>query len=467
MPMWTLMKRQGLAVVVLVGAVLGALPAQAMEAGAFSQLSKRVQSAGLSETKITIVKTAASTNTFTCAQSAQILATLPFADDKLLALQALQGRIEDLPNKAAILQSFSADGDRAKAEQLLASSASVKAAGGAAPPAVASGVIPLVVNQVGAWPDKDVDSLVAALQKESFAAGKMKVLTAAMEGRPEGFSSAQIQRIVPVLSFSDDMVKALQLLDGRLLGMTSAEVLGVLGKYSFSDDKLKVLKALKDSIVDAENKFVILDGFTMSGDKEKARKILETVKRRSPVYGTVRSQRVTFIVDVSGSMEASFTTSQNEKMNRLRFVQRELTAVLREALPDGAKFNVIPFSTGVSPWKPQLVPASPQAVQEAVTLVAGLRPNGGTNIYGALEKALADPEVDTLYFLTDGMPTAGKKTDNATILKDVMSWRGKRPVAVNTIAFLMGNDASDDKPKARALMFELAKATSGIARAIE
>lgn len=453
-------------------------PALAMDGAAFEQLQARVKKEGISDSKLTLLQTAASTNTFTCEQVARLLKQFSFADDQLEALSALKGRIEDPENKERIVSLFSFDDEQEKAQALLANAQRAAPSAPSAPaqaPASASapssgGVIeatPLLVNQVGAWPNADVDALVAAMKKESFTDGKMRVLKTAIDSRPEGFTSAHIQKLVPLLTFSDDMVKGLKLMDEHLLGMTSREVMGVLSKYSFSADKLKVLRVIKDAITDAENKFIILDEFTFGSDKEEARKILESIKPRSPVYGTIRSKRVVFVVDVSGSMEARFTTNRGESLNRLQFVQRELQFVLKEQLPAGAKFNLVVFSTGVQTWKPGLVAANPQTIQDAVQYVGGLRQGGGTNIHGALEKAFADAEADTIYFLTDGMPTDGRKKANGEILQDVAAWRAQRQVAVNTIAFLMGSFSSDNKPKSRELMFELAKATGGVYRAIE
>lgn len=463
------------------------LPASAlaMDGAAFEQLQARVKKEGSSDSKLTLLQTAASTNTFTCQQVASLLKQFSFGDDQLEALAALKGRIEDPENKGRIVSVFSFDDEQEQAQALLADVQRAPPAAPSAPapsaPATASaparggapstgGVIeatPLLVNQVGAWPEADVTALVAAMKKESFTDGKLRVLQTALASRPEGFTSAHIQKIIPLLTYSDDMVKGLKLMDEHMLGMTSREVMGVLGKYSFSEDKLKVLRVLKDAITDAENKFIILDEFTFGEDKEKARKILESIKPRSPVYGTIRSKRVVFVVDVSGSMEARFTTNRGESLNRLQFVQRELQFVLKEQLPPGAKFNLVTFSTDVRAWKPGLVAGNAQTIQDAVQYVGGLRQGGGTNIHGALEKALADTEADTIYFLTDGMPTDGRKKANADILQDVAAWRAQRGVAVNTIAFLMGSFSGDNKPKSRELMHQLAKATGGVYRAIE
>ncbi len=450
-------------------------PVLAMDRAAFEQLHARVEKEELSDAKITVMKTAASTNTFTCAQVARLVGQISFGDDKLAALSALKDHIEDPENKGKLVALFSFDDEKEKARQLLADiQKATPTAPGTAPATGSASALggtaettPLRVNQVGAWPDADVTALIAAIEKESFTDGKMNVLQRAIASRPEGFTSAQIKRLVPILTFNDDMVQAVKLMDAHMLGMTSREVLEVLGTYSFNDDKLKVLRVLKDAITDAENKYLILDEFTFGDDKEEARRILETVKARSPVYGTVRSNRVIFVVDISSSMEARFTTNRGETLNRLQFVQRELQSVLKEQLPAGAKFNLVIFSTGVQTWKPGLVEATPQSVQEAVEYVGALRQKGGTNIHGALEKAFADPEADTLYFLTDGMPTDGKKKANAEILQDVAAWNAQREVVVNTIAFLIGNYKGDNKPRSRELMRQLAKATGGVYRAIE
>jgi Mg-chelatase subunit ChlD len=471
-----------LAVCLTLAALLPA-PARAMDGAAFQQLNARVDNEHLSDAKLTLLKTAASTNTFTCAQVARLVEQFSFGEDKLEALSALKDRIEDPENKGKLVTAFSFDDEKEKAKALLAHvQKAMPAAPTSAPAADASAstrvsastrgsstgeMTPLLVNQVGAWPDEDVRALVAALQNERFTDGKMKVLQTAISSRPEGFTSAQLQQLVPLLTFSDDMVQAMKMMNDHLLGMTSREVLGVLGQYAFNDDKLKVLRVLKDVITDAENKFIILDEFTFGAHKEEARKILETLTPRSPVYGTIRGKRAIFVVDVSGSMEARFTTNRGESLTRLQFVQRELQSVLKEQLPADAKFNLVVFSTRVQTWKPGLIAATPQSVQEAVQYVGALRQGGGTNIHGALEKAFAHSEVDAIYFLTDGMPTDGKKKAHAEILQDVAAWNAQRKVVVNTVAFLMGSFSNDNKPRSRELMLQLAKATGGVYRAIE
>ena len=48
-----------------------------------------------------------------------------------------------------------------------------------------------------------------------------------------------------------------------------------------------------------------------------------------------------------------------------------------------------------------------QSFAEASEYVAELGPLGGTNVHGGLKEAFADPEVDTIFFLSDGEPSMG------------------------------------------------------------
>jgi len=263
------------------------------------------------------------------------------------------------------------------------------------------------------------------------------------------------------------MVKIIQIMEEHILGLTSKEVVSILAKIPFHSERLTVLKSLKDLITDAENKFVIIASYDFSSDKEKARKILESVKPRSFIYGQVKAKRVIFVIDTSGSMEAVFTTNTGQRYNRLEFVGQELNKVLSTQLTSDMKFNIILFSSGVSPWKPGLQPVNADSIKLAQAFAAKMRPGGGTNIYGSLEKAFADKEVKAIYFLTDGRPTEGKKQDMNGIIKDVKQWNMGRNIPIHATAFLMGNHSSDNKAKSRELMQKLAEVTKGVYRAIE
>jgi len=435
-------------------------PAHAMESQAFSSLLKQIDAAGLTDSKITLIKTAQSTATFTCAQAGKLLEQIPSSSDRLSVLTLLKTSIEDAQNKQVLLGYFTFDSDKKQAESILSDVKSASARGSTVMP-------PLQVNQVGAWAAADLSNLLKSIEKENFNDGKLKVLKEAVERSASGFTSDQLRQILVKYSMSSDMVSALRILDSRALGMTSQEVRAVLDTFNFTDDRLTVLAAIKGTITDPENKFGILESFSISSDKEKARKILESVVGRSPLYGSVCCQEVLFVVDTSGSMDARFTTNQGESLTRLQFVARELQNVLKNQQTPSSRFNIIAFSSGVRPWKPAMVTASAANVEEALKYVSSLKADGGTNIYGSLEQAYADKEADAVYFLTDGVPSEGKVQDVKAILQQVTAWNASRAMPIYSIAFLMGTFNGDNKPQSRALMSDLATITKGVYRALE
>ena len=111
---------------------------------------------------------------------------------------------------------------------------------------------------------------------------------------------------------------------------------------------------------------------------------------------------LTFVVDVSGSM-------RGQKMEQARAAGRQLLASL--GIQD--RFRIIDFSTDVRTFASGFTPATRRNIDEAVRYLDDLRPDGSTNISGALEEAL-DTAVDEsrmpiVFFVTDGEPTVGER----------------------------------------------------------
>lgn len=430
-----------------------------MDQTTFTKLKKQVKDAGFASEKITLVKTAASSNTFTCTQVNEILGEMSFAGDKIKMLKAVKNKLEDPKNKLSLLGSFDFDSDKKKAKKVLAQ---VKKAA----KRIQHAKMPLKINQAAAWSKHDFKRLNKRLKKASFSKDKLDIVKEVSRSS-KGFTAKQMFKILKTFGFGNDMVKAVKILDKQILELYSTQVSKILKAFSFSNDKLKALKTLKNTIVDAENKFVILDQFDFGSDKEKAREILKTVKPRSFIYGTIYSNRVVFVVDTSGSMAATFTTNQGERLTRLNFVTRELKKVIQEQFDDETAFNIITFSNGVRQWQPSLVPATQNNIKMALAYLSKLRPGGGTNIHDSLQKAFSNKNVNAVYFLTDGQPTAGAKRDQVGIIQAVKSWRKGRDIPVHTAAFLMGYFSGDNKPASRSLMSALAEATLGMFRSIE
>ena len=325
----------------------------------------------------------------------------------------------------------------------------------------------LQVNYTESWSDADVKVLASKINAEALRTTKMNALKEGIKGKPEGFTSKQTIMILNAFDMSRDKSAAVRTIDDRILGMTAKEVSDVLGAAHFPSDKITILQELRFCITDEENKYDVLDAIPSQKYKADGRKILDQVRQpRSFIYGTVKSKSVIFVVDLSGSMEVEFTANTGDVYSRLDFVKMELNKALR-SLGDDYYFNIIFFESGIHIWKPQMQPATDSNVQSAMNFAKDFKAGGATNISDALEAAFAYNRAKAVYFLTDGMPTAGKETDVDRIINNVQNWNASRGITVYTTAFLSGDFLGDNKPQSRELMKRLATVTGGVYRAIE
>lgn len=163
-------------------------------------------------------------------------------------------------------------------------------------------------------------------------------------------------------------------------------------------------------------------------------------------YGRkIRSKKVTFLIDFSKSMMEEYippgvkgtqVKGNEEKVRKIDVAKRELIQALKKLQPD-VLFNVFYFRDVPQPWKPSLQRASKENRKAAIEFIERGKPAGVTNIYDTLERALGDKKVDTIYLLTDGVPTAGKyKQGHLNEFKmAVAELNEHRKVSINTISF--------------------------------
>lgn len=208
-----------------------------------------------------------------------------------------------------------------------------------------------------------------------------------------------------------------------------------------------------------------------------------------------KSKRIVYVIDVSGSMEDPLLDREKFKLQgrtyrdfvKMEVVKHELARTI-ENLDDTVFFNVISFATKVKPWnKRGLVQANILNRKSAAKWVRKLKPLGGasqnlkkkaglslsaggglgkTNTYEAILTAL-DAEaaqagydtdlgspVDTIFFLSDGDPTAGPVTEIDRILAEVRRVNSLRKISIHTISI-----GKNDRGKA--LMRALAQQNDG------
>lgn len=143
------------------------------------------------------------------------------------------------------------------------------------------------------------------------------------------------------------------------------------------------------------------------------------------------SHKASFLIDISGSMSAPVGTGGSR--TRLDEAKRQMQRAV-EALPEVHAFNLITYESGVQPLWDRLRKATAKNKQEALARVAELKPMGGTNIFDALEMAFRDPEVDTIYLMTDGQPSAGRIVDVNQIADEVRRWNVSRQIVIHGVS---------------------------------
>lgn len=157
-------------------------------------------------------------------------------------------------------------------------------------------------------------------------------------------------------------------------------------------------------------------------------------------YGiTTHSTRVLFVLDFSGSMmfPGSESDTAKKKIDVLKAEMRRAVA----GLPDGATFGIVGFSADVRVWKKDAVSRNAKTAADAVEWVEKQPVIGATNVHDALETAFRmaapkdrpEPVFDTMFFMTDGRPTAGKLTDPKQIRAEVRRWNEAKRVRVHVV----------------------------------
>jgi HEAT repeat protein len=190
-----------------------------------------------------------------------------------------------------------------------------------------------------------------------------------------------------------------------------------------------------------------------------AREVSEVV-----TYHGIRvvSDRVVFVVDVSGSMEAVDLSGRS----RMDYAREELLRTL-DGLGGVTLFNIVTFSGDPSFFAEKMQKATLENKQKAKDWVAIQEPSGQTNTFDTLRKIFSDIKgVDTIFFLSDGIPTTGRHLLQEKILAEVAKMNRFRKVRIHCIALLVGKYGAqgapiEDKERLEDFMRRLASENSG------
>jgi uncharacterized protein with von Willebrand factor type A (vWA) domain len=154
---------------------------------------------------------------------------------------------------------------------------------------------------------------------------------------------------------------------------------------------------------------------------------------------------------------------------RIDVATKELLKAIR-SLSENTLFNVMTFSSDLQTWqKGGEVLATKKNIDDVVEwLETRLLPRGGTNTHAALMSSIRDnPKVDTVFFLSDGLPSSGEMEVQEEILVALRDENRFRKVRFNTIALVFGKSKYEkawkyeDPEEMGAFMSRIAEQTGG------
>jgi hypothetical protein len=161
----------------------------------------------------------------------------------------------------------------------------------------------------------------------------------------------------------------------------------------------------------------------------------------------VRGLRVVFVIDVSLSMAEPYPTrtaagDDRRALSKLAVAKTELLNAIG-SLPAEASFNIVLFAGGVTRWKDGPVAATVANRNAAAQYVRGFGVQSATDIWGGMQSALRlqslvygdryESNVDEVFLLSDGWPTAGDLLNPAQILATIDDTNRFSRVRINTV----------------------------------
>ncbi len=133
-----------------------------------------------------------------------------------------------------------------------------------------------------------------------------------------------------------------------------------------------------------------------------------------------------FVLDISGSMQGKYAT-----------LTEGIQRALKKLHPED-RFRILLFNNGARELTPGFVAALPEQVRQFSDAVAEISPDGGTNLYGGLSRALEALDADRtsgLVLVTDGVANVGELRQ-----KRFIELVQKKDVRLFTL--VMGNSAN-------------------------
>ena len=170
----------------------------------------------------------------------------------------------------------------------------------------------------------------------------------------------------------------------------------------------------------------------------------------------VESDHVAFLIDVSGEMKSRLKTQDGTKAQA---AYDELARVLG-LLEGRLVFNVYAYDTLAPAFVKGPVELNGRTAKKALAFVEDANARGAKDIWNAINTALADSELDTVYLLASGEPEIGLYVHHNRITEHLRELQRFHKVVVHGVAYTDSKWYSDQ-------IEEVCKATGGEFRQIE
>ena len=157
----------------------------------------------------------------------------------------------------------------------------------------------------------------------------------------------------------------------------------------------------------------------------------------------VTGREIAFLIDTSGSMDQPATTASSKGgTSRLEVAKEQLLRAV-QAMGDESRAHVITFDAEARIWTRKPLSSSSESIRSLTEILGRWQALGGTNLYEALDQALALQEqkfgeqgeggIEEVFLLTDGEPTSGEVTEPAEILELVRGANRYRRIRIHAV----------------------------------
>jgi HEAT repeat protein len=322
------------------------------------------------------------------------------------------------------------------------------------------------------------DALVASLQKENDATMRVALLDAVggiakdnaivrdcvLEALKSGewqvvVAACGALRAAPFKGAAQPLVAALKGMTGRLRSEINNALKTVTGVDKHGD--YEAWKAWWD-----EHGAEFLEGTYVPHPSEQA-----DAKGVSAFYGVpVVSTRLVFLIDTSASMQEKpgwlppdFAASFKGEANRLDVARFELKKIIGQ-LPNNCEFNIVNFHSFLVPYAEKLVRMDSGQRTKALKWIDALPMGDGTHTWDGLEECFrqaggnffvknASGALDTIYLMSDGVPSSGVQ-DLKQFREKIVAMTRFKKIVIHTIAV-------DPPPGGEDLLKAVAEASGG------